>query len=131
MKVCRDSYIILPAGVEAAQRSSGGGGLRTQVCFQKAVIMSFTPCVWLGCSRLTHWVRLFSLRVVRGLSVPADGRRIWPCGFLLWSSWYREARHVMVAIPLSSSSAVANVVTVFSVYGAQWWFFCSQFTLAC
>lgn len=56
------------------------------LCFQKAVIMSFTPNVWLSCESLTHFIRRsFSLRVVCGLSVPVDGRRIWGCGFLLWS----------------------------------------------
>lgn len=36
--------------------------------------------------------RSFSLSVVCGLSVPVDGRRVWGCGFLLWSWWKREAR---------------------------------------
>lgn len=63
------------------------------LCFQKAVIMSFTPIVWLSCRSLTHFIRRsFSLSVACGLSVPVDGRRVWGCGFLLWSWWKREAR---------------------------------------
>lgn len=67
-----------------------GGGRRRDayagLCFQKAVIMSFTPNVWPGCWSLTHFIRRsLSLRVVCGLTVPVDGRRIWGCGFLLWS----------------------------------------------
>ena len=68
-------------GVDRALRVlQGGGGGRNAyagLCFQKAVIMSFTPNVWLSCRSLTHFIRCsFSLGVVCGPTVPVDGRGI-------------------------------------------------------
>ncbi len=122
--------IVWIAEVEAAQGFWGltehtefcGGGRDAYagLCFQKAVIMSFTPNVWLSCSSLTYFRhRSFLLPVVCGLSVPVDGGRIWWCGFLLRSWWQREARHMMIASPLVFFETVSLVAAVFTVQGAQ------------
>lgn len=64
--------------------SRGRSDVYAGLCLRKAVIMSFTPHVWLSCESLTHFIcGSLLLRLACGLAVPVHGRRMWGCGFLL------------------------------------------------
>lgn len=98
----RPEFLGVDGGAGALQGESRRRRRRRNVyaglCFHKAVIMSFTPSVWLSCGSLTHFMRRPLLGVVCGLTVPVDGGCIWGRGLMVKGSTSYDDSHSLLLV---------------------------------